>query len=119
MGRLLYKGLSENGVYPIYSKNFISSLPHVNFKSSSKQYHVSIESLFPAAFLVNKANNWLLWDHRMGHPSNKVLDVALSSLNISCPSHSDNGLTHCKYCLSGKMHQFSFPASTFHASKPL
>ena len=22
-GRLLYKGLSENGVYPIYSKNFL------------------------------------------------------------------------------------------------
>ena len=55
----------------------------------------------------------------MGHPSNKVLDVALSSLKISCPSHSDNGLPHCKHCLSGKMHQFSFPISTFHASKPL
>ena len=118
-GRLLYKGLSENGVYPIYSKNFISSLPHVNFESSSKQHHVSIESLFPAAFLVNKANNWLLWHHRIGHPSNKVLDVALSSLHIFCPSHSDNGLTHCRHCLSGKMHQFLFPVSTFHASKPL
>ena len=29
MGRLLYKGLSENGVYPIYLKNFIKS-PSVN-----------------------------------------------------------------------------------------
>ena len=28
-GRLIYKGLSENGVYPIYSKNFIKS-PFVN-----------------------------------------------------------------------------------------
>ena len=29
-GRLLYKGLSENGIYPIYSKNFIKSSPHIN-----------------------------------------------------------------------------------------
>ena len=37
----------------------------------------------------------------------------------SRPSHSDNGPTHCKHCLSGKMHQFSVPVSTFHASKSL
>ena len=33
-GRLLYKGLSENGVYPIYSKNFIKS-PSVNTSVNS------------------------------------------------------------------------------------
>ena len=33
-GRLLYKGLSENGVYPIYSKHFIKS-PSLNFALSS------------------------------------------------------------------------------------
>ena len=82
-GRLFYKGLSKNVVYPIYSKNFISSLPQVNSESSSKQHPISTKSLFPAAFPINKATNWLLWHHRMGHQSNKVLDVALSSLHIS------------------------------------
>ena len=117
MGRLLYKGLSENGVYPIYSKNFIKS-PSVNPTASSQT------SSFPqfqssSIFHVNRSNKWLLWHHRLGHPSNKVLSTALSSIDVFCPLPSDGIVSHCIHCLNGKMHQFPFPTSDFHASSPL
>ena len=117
--RLLYKGLSENGVYPIYSKNFIKSSPHINSESPSQKHHSSTVTQFPYVFHVNGANKRLLWHHMLGHPSDKVLDVALSSVDNLCTSDSNKSLSHCKHCLNGKMHQFSFPISDFQASKPL
>ena len=45
--------------------------------------------------------------------------MALSSVHNVCISCGNKSLSHCKHCLSGKMHQFSFPISNFHASKPL
>ena len=118
-GRLLYKGLSENGVYPIYSKNFIKSSSHFNFESSPQKNHPFAVTPFPSSFHVNKQNKWLLWHHRLGHPSDKVLDVAFSSVDNVCISKSNKSFSHCKHCLSGKMHQFSFPISNFQALKPL
>ena len=121
-GRLLYKSLSENGVYPIYSKNFIKSSSHFKSLSSSCQNHPSAILNPPSVhsnFHVNKSNKWLLCHHRLGHPSDKVLNVALSSIGNVCISSTNKTLSHCKHCLSGKMHQFSFPISNFHASKPL
>ena len=129
-GRLLYKGLSENGVYPIYSKNFNKSPSYFNSMSfshkhshfnseSSPHKHPSVVASFPSSFHVNKQNKWLLWHHRLGHPSDKVLDVALSSIDNISISDNNKSFSHCKHCLSGKMHQFSFPVSVFQASKPL
>ena len=120
--RLLYKGLSENGVYPIYSKNFIKPSSHFKSISSSCQNHPSTAPNLPlvhSSFHVKKPNKWLLWHHRLGHPSDKVLNIALSSIDNVCISSTNKTFSHCKHCLSGKMHQFSFPISDFHASKPL
>ena len=47
MGRLLYKGLSENEVYPIYSKNFIKSFSHFNSELSPCQNHPFAIANFP------------------------------------------------------------------------
>ena len=118
-GKLLYKGLSENGVYPIYSKHFNKSLPHFNSKSSPLKSHSSASSSFLSSFHVNKSNKWLLWHHRLGHPSDAVLNTALSSVGHACISNANKTFPHCKHCLSGKMHQFSFPIFVFQASKPL
>ena len=122
MGRLLYKGLSENGVYPIYSKHFKhfnKSPPHFNSESSPLKSSSSTDTSFLSSFHVNKSNKWLLWHHRLGHPSDAVLNTALSSIDHACISNVNKTFPHCKHCLSGKMHQFSFPISVFQASKPL
>ena len=118
-GKLLYKGLSENEVYPIYSKHFNKSLPHFNSKSSPLKSHSSASFSFQPSFHVNKSNKWLLWHHRLGHPSDVVLNTALSSIGYACISNAIKTFPHCKHCLSGKMHQFSFPIFVFQASKPL
>ena len=119
--RLIYKGLSENGVYPIYSKNFIKS-PFVN--TSVNPTTSSQTSSFPqfqssSVFHVNRSNKYLLWHHRLGHPSNKVLSTALSSIDAFCPLPSDEILSNYIYCLNGKMHQSPFPTFDFHVSSPL
>ena len=117
-GRLLYRGLSKNGIYPIYSRNFLKPIVfHSTSVSPSPQSTQS--SCFPTALHVNKVNNWLLWHHRLGHPINKVLTNALSSVDASCILSITESITHCKHCLNGKMHQLPFDKSDFKASKPL
>uniref|UniRef100_A0A2N9G004 Reverse transcriptase Ty1/copia-type domain-containing protein n=1 Tax=Fagus sylvatica TaxID=28930 RepID=A0A2N9G004_FAGSY len=53
-GRLLYKGLSKDGVYPIHSSQFCSS-------ASPKSAYLASSS----------ALKWQLWHSRLGHPSAK------------------------------------------------
>jgi hypothetical protein len=69
-GKVLYKGLSENGLYPIHSN-------HSSVQTLSASPSVS-------AFLSTK-NKWQLWHHRLGHPSDHVLVSALPNLS-SCIS---------------------------------
>uniref|UniRef100_A0A2N9E4D6 Reverse transcriptase Ty1/copia-type domain-containing protein n=1 Tax=Fagus sylvatica TaxID=28930 RepID=A0A2N9E4D6_FAGSY len=77
-GRLLYKGLSKDGVYPINSSQFCTS-------ASSKT----------ACFASSSAQKWELWHSRLGHPSAKVIPfipkaiLALTHLHIdSTPSRN-------------------------------
>ena len=118
MGRLLYRGLSKNGVYPIYSRNFLkpTTIPSTSVSPSPQSAQ---SSYFPIGLHVNKVNNWLLWHHRLGHLSNKVLTNALSSIDASCFLPITDSVTHCKHCLNGKMHQLPFDKSDFKAFKPL
>lgn len=48
-----------------------------------------------------------------------MLSTTLSSIDVFCTSPSDGVVSHCKHCLNGKIHQFCFPKSDFHASRPL
>ena len=116
--RLLYRGLSENGVYPIYSKNFLKPTVFQSISLSQPSQSTQL-SCFPTALHVNKVNKWLMWHHRLGHPSNKVLTTALSSVDASCILPISDSITHCKHCLNGKMQQLPFDKSNFKASKPL
>lgn len=61
----------------------------------------------------------MLWYYRLGHPSNKKLSAALSSIDVSCTFNNSDSITHCKHCLNGKMHQLPFSKSDFQASNPL
>jgi transposase InsO family protein len=102
-GKVLYKGLSKNGLYPIHTH---SSSPSVTASPSV------------SAFLSSK-NKWQLWHHRLGHPSDRVLVSALPSLS-SCISVSNKHVQHhCKHCLIGKMHKLPFAQSQFQSTQPL
>lgn len=118
-GKILYKSLSRNGLYPIYSNSFqASSAAHVPYTSCHPQ------SFYPA-FTIQKSNKWLLWHHRLGHPSDKILSSSLSSLVSNKTSFNrdvtkqNSIVSHCRHCLCGKMHHIPFKESTFQSSRPL
>uniref|UniRef100_A0A2N9J617 Integrase catalytic domain-containing protein n=1 Tax=Fagus sylvatica TaxID=28930 RepID=A0A2N9J617_FAGSY len=103
-GRLLYKGLSKDGVYPINSSQFCTS-------ASSKT----------ACLASSFAQKWELWHSRLGHPSAKVLNTIFPSLS-SCNSLAFNSVNshYCggeftstefnKFCAdNGIIHQLSCP----------
>uniref|UniRef100_A0A2N9HE74 Integrase catalytic domain-containing protein n=1 Tax=Fagus sylvatica TaxID=28930 RepID=A0A2N9HE74_FAGSY len=99
IGRLLYKGLSNNGVYPIQSSLFI---PNAN-KTACAAHFIS-------------SDKWHLWHSRLGHPSAKVLANVFPCFNTS--STSKIVQEHCHHCLAGKMHQLPFPTSNKTVNSP-
>uniref|UniRef100_A0A2N9GQ99 Integrase catalytic domain-containing protein n=1 Tax=Fagus sylvatica TaxID=28930 RepID=A0A2N9GQ99_FAGSY len=100
-GRLLYKGLSKDGVYPIHSSQFCR--------------FVSTKS---ACLASSSAQKWLLWHSRLGHPSAKVLHTIFPSLSSCNPLDFNSVKSHCKHCLAGKMHQLPFTVSTNKVTAP-
>ena len=97
-GKILYAGLSRDGVYPIPSiSDLSSSLNH--FKSS--------------AFVFVKPHQILLWHHRLGHPHSRVLYFVLktvfSSLSLSM---IDEVCSFCEHCISAKMHRLHLNKSS-------
>jgi transposase InsO family protein len=96
-GRLLYKGLSKNGVYPIQSQLF---------NSANKT----------ACTAQSSSDKWQLWHSRLGHPSAKVLSSLSHSFNFNFLSKPV--LEHCHHCLAGKMHQLPFPSSNKQVQSP-
>uniref|UniRef100_A0A2N9G021 Integrase catalytic domain-containing protein n=1 Tax=Fagus sylvatica TaxID=28930 RepID=A0A2N9G021_FAGSY len=97
-GRLLYKGLSKNGVYPIHSSTFFNSASN---KTACTAHSVS-------------AHKWQLWHSRLGHPSNKVLSNVFPNLQSTSYVTSK----HCTHCLAGKMHQLPFSVSNKNSTAP-
>jgi transposase InsO family protein len=100
-GRLLYKGLSKDGVYPIHSSQFCRS-------ASTKS----------ACLASSSAQKWQLWHSRLGHPSAKVLHTIFPSLSSCNPLDFNSVKSHCKHCLAGKMHQLPFTVSTNKVTAP-
>jgi transposase InsO family protein len=98
-GRILYKGLSNNGVYPIQSPMFI---PAAN-KTACAAHSIS-------------SDKWHLWHSRLGHPSDKVLANVFPCFSPN--SSSKDVKVHCHHCLAGKMHQLPFPTSNKTITSP-
>jgi transposase InsO family protein len=116
-GKVLYKGLSENGLYPIHTHH----LSHSSVKpvtASVKPVTASHVSPSISAFLSSK-NKWQLWHHRLGHPSDRVLVSAVPSLSSCISINNKHVQHHCKHCVIGKMHKLPFAPSQFHSTQPL
>ena len=72
-GRILYKGLSKDGVYPI--------------PTASNTFIFSKSSVY--AFASIKPDLILLWHHRLGHPSSRISIFYLAKCNKVCVFVSD------------------------------
>jgi hypothetical protein len=99
--RLLYQGLSRNGVYPIHSSTL--------FNSASNKTACAAHSITP--------DIWQLWYSRLGHPDSKDLTYIFPSLQYKTIL-SNTTKVHCTHCLAGKMHQLPFPVSNKTVTSP-
>ena len=91
-----------------------------NFSQSILRPHMHhLHNFTPFMLFMYKTNKWMLWHHRLGHPSDKVLSIAFSSIDHSVVLNNFDTVIHCRHCLSGKMHQLPFNKSEFHSTKPL
>lgn len=94
-GRIMYKGQCSNGLYPL---SFASSKSLGRF-----QHHA-----FLGQFIVSAT-----WHHRLGHPSNNIVNLMLKRANIECLSQSPNDV--CVSCIEGKFSKLPF-SSRMHTS---
>ena len=105
MGKVLYQGKSEDGVYPIY--------PH-------KATHLALSSQIlnnVAKSTSSSSFNKTLWHMRLGHPNDQTLGFLFPSFKSDVNKCAD--VNHsCIPCLHGKMHNLPFHKSQFHASSP-
>ena len=108
-GKVLYQGLSKDGVYPI---PFPSQLSVNSAIASSLAFKSSVTTLV--------SNEAMLWHQRLGHPCSKLLHSTLSSFNNSFKiSIHDDICSQCKSCISAKMHKLSFPQHVMSSTSPL
>ena len=91
-GRIMFKGLCSDGLYPIPVAARTSS-------SSSRS---------PVAFLGQQVSS-TLWHSRLGHPSNSVVSSILKQCKVSVVS--DSSPVICSSCLEGKFCKLPFVAS--------
>jgi hypothetical protein len=100
-GRLLYRGPSRNGLYPLTGVHQpLLHQPHTSFSS-----------------LQSKAVSSSLWHDRLGHPNNQVLQRLLPLVNTTRSNKTQS--TTCTHCIQGKMTKIPFKNSVSHACKPL
>ena len=109
MGKVLYQGKSEDGVYPIY--------PH-----RASQLHLSSKVCNHVSKVCNNVSrsinfNKTLWHMRLGHPHDQVLKYVFPN-DRSVMNKCTNLVQSCTHCLYGKMHNLPFPKSQFVASSP-
>ena len=100
--KIFSQDLSEDGVYQIYSKPLAStassSPSHLNTypgsSTQSKNQNLQLCVISVNRFLTKK---WMPWHHRLKHPSNKVLALAVLFLSKSCTANNSD--EHCRHCL--------------------
>uniref|UniRef100_A0A2N9IXX5 CCHC-type domain-containing protein n=1 Tax=Fagus sylvatica TaxID=28930 RepID=A0A2N9IXX5_FAGSY len=101
-GKLLYRGPSKNGLYPIDGV----SLPPLCHTSNLS----SIQS--------TKSVSSKVWHDRLGHPNSQVQQRIFSNSPVH-NSSSNKTESACTHCIQGKMTHLPFHKSVSKACKPL
>ncbi|KAJ0852435.1 putative RNA-directed DNA polymerase [Helianthus annuus] len=78
--------------------------------SFTRHHHKQINSS------TKTSGSLLLWHHKLGHPSIKVLKPLLNKLGLNC---NKNVPFHCDACSINKSHKLPFGPNSFTVSKPL
>ena len=100
-GKVLYKGKSEGGVYPIYP-------------------HKAPKLLLPHKLCNSvklSTSSWQLWYSRLGYPNSQILRHLLQNNGMSSNNSVNLGNSYI-HCLHGKMHRLPFPSFKFVANSP-
>ena len=88
-----------------------------------KQYYTNFYTLFHPHIFPKKIENYCLNTRTkqiLGHPSEKILHSTLSFLEtLDALNKTFDIVTHCRHCLSGKMHQLHFNKSNSISTNPL
>ena len=110
-GKVLYQGLSEDGVYPIPLSSSLTTDPgfpsSLAFNSNSSVKHAI-------------SSQALLWHQRLGHPCSKLLQSVLASFPSNVTISVNNDIcSQCKYYISAKMHRIPFPKHDMSSTSPL
>ena len=98
-GKLLYRGPSKNGLYPLGGSTLAKH--HTNF--SSTQFTKPVSSK--------------IWHDHLGHPNSKVLHNLFPHVHTTRSNNIES--VHCTHCIQGKMTQLLFQKSVSKACKPL
>lgn len=86
----MYKGHCSNGLYPMFS-------------GASRSLNKFQSTAFLGQLVLSST-----WHHRLGHPSNKVVNLMLQNSNIQCST--DKNSVVCVSCLEGKFCKLPFPS---------
>lgn len=95
-GKILFRGLSKNGLYPF----------RVSYPASD---------ISPPAAFVGERTSSTIWHSRLGHPSVSTLKSLLPAL----PLHGSTAISFCEYCQFAKSSKLPFSSSSTVSHKPL
>lgn len=101
-GRILYKGLCSNGLYPI--------------SSPVNSYPVATQSSLKTKAFLGQLVTSTLWHNRLVHPTDSIMSLMLQKFNISSAKESISVM--CQNCLEGKFCKLPFPTSVNKYVKP-
>uniref|UniRef100_A0A803Q5I3 GAG-pre-integrase domain-containing protein n=1 Tax=Cannabis sativa TaxID=3483 RepID=A0A803Q5I3_CANSA len=110
--KILLVGNVENGLYKFDS----SQLSILSSPSASVPAYLSTPQCH-THHLSNSSSDFSLWHSRLGHPTAKIVKMALSKCNITLSNKNVSDV--CSSCCLGKSHKLPFSSSTTTYTEPL
>ena len=95
-GRLIFRGYSSDGLYPLpFASTSSSGLSPLSSRPQASLGQLILSST---------------WHSRLGHPTNKIVTLMLHKAEVKCPVDSHSSM--CHNCLHGKFTKLPFISSS-------